>query len=261
MMTKVTKTRPAPFLASGGRQTSFDKRGGSADPAIWRMDSYTLEIYDRGHCPHFSYAQECHSMSTRTKFWSFCLFIVAGALALAALGAESNRASAATPEATAEATMAMDGMSGMEMKYSSNDFVPAALAYYDGEEVYFIHPEASDAGVADVLTAMMGPRVLTVPALANVPEEMLGNVFVFTNGIEGMGPLGFQPDVFDSIPDQDAYSPLRAINLVTWKDGAAPSELRSVAEIIAAEEDGLLELSLPGVVVNMPILVWPGGTR
>lgn len=154
-------------------------------------------------------------------------------------------------------------MGGMDMDtgYSVDDLAPLALAYYEGGEVYFIHPEASDAGVAQVLTNMMGTQVITVPSLSEIPQELLGNVYVFTNGIEDMGPLGFQPDVFDSVPGVDGYTPLRAVNLVTWQEGVEARELRSADEVLAAEAAGEVGIEQPGVVVNMPILVWPEGQR
>ncbi len=171
----------------------------------------------------------------------------------------SVQAQEATPEPTEEV---MDGMAmEMDTGYSVNDLAPMAMAYYDGEVVYFIHPEASDEGVANVLTEMMGPDVLTVSSLAKIPAELLGNVYVFTNGIESMGPLGFQPDVFDSVPGEEAYTPLRAVNLVTWQEGSEPRELMSVADIQVAADAGELVIEQPGVVVNMPILVWGENSR
>lgn len=156
-------------------------------------------------------------------------------------------------------------MSGMDMEmdtgYSVDDLAPLALAYYEGGDVYFIHPEASDEGVAQVLTEMMGPDVTYVPSLAEIPAELLGNVYVFTNGVAAMGPLGFQPDVFDSVPGDEAYTPLRSISLVTWAEGVEARELKSVEDILAAEAAGELTIVQPGVVVNMPILVWPEGQR
>ncbi len=193
-------------------------------------------------------------MLKHSKFSFFLVIVVSFGALLATV-----RAQDVTPEPTEEA---MDGMT-MEMNtgYSVDDLAPMAMAYYTGEVVYFIHPEASDAGVADVLTKMMGPDVLTVPSLAKIPAELLGNAYVFTNGIEGMGPLGFQPDVFDSAPGDEGYTPLRAINLVTWQDGKKPRELKSVADIQSAADSGELVIEKPGVVVNMPILVWGKNTR
>jgi hypothetical protein len=139
--------------------------------------------------------------------------------------------------------------------------VPSVRGLYRGKEVTFIHTEASDPQVAQMLTQMMGPRVLTVPSLARVPQALLADVYVFTNGIKGAGPFGFQVDVFDSIPGQPRYTPLRAVVLVTWKTGTTARLLGSVEEIQAAVGKGDVTLKRPGVVVNMPILSWPGGRR
>ncbi len=150
---------------------------------------------------------------------------------------------------------------GMGAGVSSTDFVPPVKGLYAGEEILFIHTEASDPDVANMLTVMMGPLVVVMPRLAEVPESLLANVYVFTNGIEGAGPFGFQPDVFDAVPGDEGYSPLRAINLVTWQEGATARELRSVEEVKEAESKGEVTIQRPGIVVNMPILTWPGGHR
>ena len=139
--------------------------------------------------------------------------------------------------------------------------LPAGMAYVDGKEIYFVHTEASDADVAKLLTDMMDSPVLYVPALSNTPDETLANVYVFDNGLEGMGPFGFQSDVFDNPPGSEGYSPLRRINVVTWADPAQARELKSVAEIEAAVAAGEVTLAQPGVVVNMPFVVWDGGKR
>ena len=73
-------------------------------------------------------------------------------------------------------------------------------------------------------------------------------------------PLGFQPDVFDSVPG-DADSPLREIVLVTWQDEAEARRLTTTDEVAAAGADGLVTLERSGVVVNAPVLTWPGGSR
>lgn len=154
------------------------------------------------------------------------------------------------------------GLEGMESSLSTDDLAPLVMAFYEGDEVRFIHTEASDPDVATMLTEMMGgPLVVLVPALAEAPDALLANVYVFTNGLEGHGPFGFQPDVFDAVPGDEAYRPLRAVNLVAWNAGAEAWELRSVAEVKEAEGKGEVTLTRPGIVVNMPVLVWPGGSR
>ena len=139
--------------------------------------------------------------------------------------------------------------------------LPAGKAYAEGKEIYFVHTEASDAGVAEKLTNMMKSPVILVPSLANVPDESLANVYVFTNGVKGSGPFGFQPDVFDNPPGTDGYSPLRRLNVIVWADETKARELKSAAEVLGAETAGELTIEQPGVVINMPFVVWGGGKR
>ena len=139
--------------------------------------------------------------------------------------------------------------------------LPAGKAFAEGKEIFFVHTEASDEGVAKLLSDMMTSPVLYVPALANTPDEVLANVYVFDNGLEGMGPFGFQADVFDNPPGADGYSPLRRVNVVTWVDPAEARMFTSVAEIMSAVDAGEVTIAQPGVVVNMPYVVWDGGQR
>ena len=139
--------------------------------------------------------------------------------------------------------------------------LPAGKAFAEGKEIYFVHTEASDPGVSETLTNMMKSPVMHVPSLASVPDEALANVYVFTNGVEGSGPFGFQADVFDNPPGSDGYTPLRRLNVVTWSDGVTARELTSVADVLAAEAAGELTIEQPGVVINMPFVVWDGGKR
>lgn len=139
--------------------------------------------------------------------------------------------------------------------------LPAGKAWADGKEIYFVHTEASDPDVAQLLTDMMTSPVLHVPSLADVPSELLAEVYVFDNGIEGMGPFGFQADVFDNPPGTAGYSPLRRVNVVTWADPSKARLLTSEEAIMSAKDAGEVTIVLPGVVVNMPFVVWDGGQR
>jgi len=179
----------------------------------------------------------------------------AGALFAAAL-ALSACAAAATPT---PAVPAMGAMSGVDT--SNVPKMPAGLAYADGKEIYFMHTEASDAGVAKLLSGMMNSPVIEVPSLAKAPAEMLADVYVFKNGIKGMGPLGFQPDVFDNPPGSTGYTPLRRLVIVTWKDEKSARELKSLADVKAAESKAEITFERPGVVINMPFVTWPNGRR
>lgn len=143
--------------------------------------------------------------------------------------------------------------------------LPPVFAYHDGQPIAFVHPEASDPEIAQVLSGMMGSPVLTVPSLADVPDDATGAVYVFTNGITPTdtpaGPLGFQPDVFESAPGDLDYTPLRRIVEVAWTDASQARLLTSTGAIQRAADRGLVELTTTDVVVNAPVLTWPGGQR
>ena len=152
-----------------------------------------------------------------------------------------------------------DGMGAMTQ---GSPGVPPVKGFTEGQEIRFLHTEASDPEVAQMLTMMMGGSpVLLVPALAQASETMLATVYVFTNGVRGDGPFGFQPDVFDNPPGTEGYRPLRAVHLVRWASEQAPRELRSAAEVKDAERGSEIRIERPGAVVNMPFLTWPGGQR
>lgn len=145
--------------------------------------------------------------------------------------------------------------------YGRGGRLPPVEGFYEGEEVTFVHTEASDPEVAETLTGMVGSRVLVVPELADVPDSALGTVYVFTNGVRGGGPMGFQADVFDTAPTDPNYSPLREVHLVTWAGGAHAQVLTAAGDVEAAADRGELRIEETGIVVNMPFLVWPGGGR
>ena len=158
----------------------------------------------------------------------------------------------------------MPGMGGMKMPADA-PVVPAVTGYSEGREILFIHTETSDPKIAKILTDMMGGSpVLVVPALAKAPPDLLARVYVLTNGKTGdgpTGPLGGQADIFEHPPGDAGYRPLRAVTLVTWKDVMAARVLKSIAELRRVIDAGAVSVEEPGVVVNMPFLTWPGGSR
>lgn len=133
--------------------------------------------------------------------------------------------------------------------------------YAEGNEIYFIHTEVSNASLAEKMAAGMQSPVFYVPALAEVTEDALANVYVFTNGVKGASMSGLQPSVFDNPPGTEGYSPLRRLNMVAWTDETKARELKTADEVLAAAEAGELTIEQPGVVINMPFIIWEGGQR
>lgn len=149
----------------------------------------------------------------------------------------------------------------MVTRAMTGPIAPPIVGYTEGQEIRFVHTEVSDPKIAAILTDMVRSPVLVVPALAQVPEAALATVYVFTNGVRGDGPLDYQSDVFDNPPGTPGYSPLRSIALVTWNNEAAARTLKAAAAVREAESKGEVTIKRPGVVVNMPLLTWPGGKR
>lgn len=188
-------------------------------------------------------------------------------LAACAGGADDPRLSPPASPTTADAgspTGQAEGRMGEGMA-ADVPRLPPVFGYYEGEEVFFIHTEASDPQIADTLTGMMDSPVPVVPSLADMPTDALSPVYVFTNGVEPddtpRGPLGFQPDVFATAPPDDGYTPMRQLVQVTWDDEDDARVLTSVDEIEQAEADGQLSLEPTGVVVVAPLVTWPSGQR
>jgi hypothetical protein len=138
--------------------------------------------------------------------------------------------------------------------------LPLTKGYVNGFEVFYISTEASDKGLADHLTDFTHSRVSYTPALGNAPPQSLGNIYVFTNGIKGSGPLGFQPNIADSQPGDPGYSPLWRINNLEWKQGVSPREIKSETDILSGQKNGELTVTPSNKVVNCPFVQWHGGS-
>ena len=73
-------------------------------------------------------------------------------------------------------------------------------------------------------------------------------IWAFTNGDSD------QRNIIDTVPGRKDYSPLWAVRLVTWKDGADVRTLRSAAAVTRARRAGELTIRAMPVVVNCPVL-------
>ena len=73
-------------------------------------------------------------------------------------------------------------------------------------------------------------------------------IWAFTNGDDG------QRNIIDTVPGRADYTPLWAVRLVTWKDGADVRVLRSAASVARAQRAGELTIRAMPIVVNCPVL-------
>ena len=157
----------------------------------------------------------------------------------------------------------INNTTGMKVHNLTNTNVPVTLplikGYVNGHEVFYITTEASDKNVANHLTNLSNSRVVYTPSLKLTPEDALSTIYEFKNGVKGIGPQAFQPNVADSQPGEPAYSPLWRIQLVEWKPNTTAVELKSQSDIIKAQKDGKLTITPTDIIVNCPFVKWNGG--
>jgi hypothetical protein len=73
-------------------------------------------------------------------------------------------------------------------------------------------------------------------------------IWAFTNGDDG------QRNIIDTVPGRKDYTPLWAVRLVTWTDGADVRVLRSAAAVARAQRAGDVSIKAMPIVVNCPVL-------
>ena len=122
--------------------------------------------------------------------------------------------------------------------------------------------------MAERLTMMVGYKTVLVPKHTEaVDTDKIAKLYIFTNGISqkdakpwGGGPFNYQIDIFDSIPGDEEYTALRNPHLVSWNEDATPRILKTENDLLEAEKAGELTIKKTPVVVNVPVVRWPGGS-
>ena len=131
---------------------------------------------------------------------------------------------------------------------------------FEGKEVLYIITDGSDEEYSNFLTEKQGWKVEPAPPLAETPEDALQQIYIFKNGVEGEGILGYQSEVFSSTPAQESkYSALSSLIEITWKPGQKEIVFETEEEILEAKEKERIEFNETGIVLNTPQIVWPEG--
>jgi hypothetical protein len=137
--------------------------------------------------------------------------------------------------------------------------IPLLKGYVNGKEMYVIATDASDKETADLITNKTGFKANVAPVLSKTPADVLGQAYAFMNGINGEGLFGFQSQVLSAKPSNNGYSPLYQLNKVQWVNQENAQELKSIDEIVTAENNGQLKIEKTNVIVNKPAVKWDGG--
>jgi len=138
--------------------------------------------------------------------------------------------------------------------------IPMHTGLYDGNQTLYIITDSSDGSVAGDISEKQDWTVAVAPPLSDVPESILGEIYIFANGVRGGGLHGFQNEVLSSTPEQrDDYSALRKVINVSWKLGQNSETLDSVEDVMQAQKNGRIEIEETETVLNTPQILWPGG--
>jgi len=143
---------------------------------------------------------------------------------------------------------------------SVNATIPMHLGFFNGNPIHYIITDTNGEKHAKQITEKQNWKVELAPPLSNIPKSSLAEVYMFTNGIDGLGIFNYQNEVFSNTPsEKDEYSAIRSVIHVEWKKGQTPELLDSVEAILEAEEDGRIKLETTDVMINMPQIIWPDG--
>lgn len=152
------------------------------------------------------------------------------------------------------AVWALAGCSHVPQTRVSGDVaLKVKWAWVDGRKVEYITTDASDPEVARAQGVNHVPRL--ADALVKVPggKSLLERVYAF--------PGQEQAPVFQSAPlpagpanADRAYSPLWRMVKVTWAPKATVRPLTSEEDILKAEDQGVVTVTVTNVVLNCPVL-------
>ena len=173
---------------------------------------------------------------------------------------ESNNSSSPSPSQNTTTTTSRAPGSVFKLARASILIdIPLIEGFVNGNPVFYINTDISDENLASQLTSITGFRVNYAPLLAQAPNDGVAQFYVFKNGIKGTGTLGFQPTVGNAQPGDAKYSPLWKINMVEWKSGVTPIQLKSEKDVIDAKAKGDLTITPTNIVANCPFVKWNGG--
>jgi hypothetical protein len=119
----------------------------------------------------------------------------------------------------------------------------------NGDTIYYIATDASKMDVAQELGVVFANKTGYT-----LNSGSSSDLFVFTNGIIGTGPMGFQTSIASSSAGDELYSPMWRIHGVTWKDPSHAELLSDTNQLGSSVSKGIMEVKSAGVVLNCPFV-------
>jgi hypothetical protein len=153
-----------------------------------------------------------------------------------------------------------NAMAQQETPKTASIEIPLSKGYVDGKIAYFIATDASDEQAVKSIMNNTGFTMNYAPIIAQIPESQHGQGYLFLNGIKGETPNGFQLPVANAVPGDEDCSPIWESNFVKWNDNATAKELKSVEEVLSAQNSGELTVTETDIIVNSPAVNYTSGS-
>lgn len=135
--------------------------------------------------------------------------------------------------------------------------LPVFSAWYEGQLVNYITTDVSDPQFARMMKANYAPRLQdAIPSYPKPPEvkTVLERVYAFPNQEQSNNVFASIPSPLGYQSQDENYSPLWLMYMVTWRELDQVIELRSEADIFRAEAKGWVDIERTNVVVNCPVV-------
>ncbi len=110
----------------------------------------------------------------------------------------------------------------------------------DGSTVYYIVTDATPKMPADMMGVTFVPNYEKDSVLQS---PIAVDLFQFSNGINGSGPMGFQAGIGAAGPSDANYSPIWKISFIEWNDPQNAMLLETMHDINTVQSEGLVNVN------------------
>jgi hypothetical protein len=109
----------------------------------------------------------------------------------------------------------------------------------DGRTIYYIVTDATPSGPAGMMGVVSSPTSASL-----IANSAAVDLYQFKNGLEGTGPLGFQPGIAAGAPGDVNYSPMWRIFMIGWDNPDEAQLLETIDDMNAYREAGLIDIGI-----------------
>ena len=139
--------------------------------------------------------------------------------------------------------------------------LPLQAGYFNNEPALYITPEVgvgAGSSAATALSIAQGFNANYVPTAFNTLNDhnsAVDDIYVFTNFTQG-NVLASSPQPAGYQNTDPNYTPIWQINLVTWNSGYRPRALTSQQDVLNAQKNNEVTVTLAPIIVECSVIVY-----